>query len=223
MAITKAKAVQLEDFVVTSGEFTGVGNAGSPFALGTVPVAKGGTGAIANTGTGSNVLGAGPTLSGLILAAGVATAGGAPLKFTSGTNTTTAVAGQMEYNGTILTFTPTGTTRQTFAYLGLAQTFTAQQSGTTPTAKDSTTKFATTAFVGKQFTATGSGTGSATSIVIAHGVSGVTTASSVIVTPNNSAASGISYVTIDATNITIVYSTAPTSGTNNLLYSVSIK
>lgn len=153
MAITKAKAVQLEDFVVTSGEFTGVGNAGSPFALGTVPVSKGGTGANANTGTGSNVLGAGPTLSGLILAAGVATAGGAPLKFTSGTNTTTAVAGQMEYNGTILTFTPTGTTRQTFAYLGLAQTFTAQQSGTTPTAGDNTTKFATTAFVQNAITA----------------------------------------------------------------------
>jgi len=176
---------------------------------------------VANTGTGNNVLGAGPTLSGLILAAGSTTV--APLKFTSGTNKTTAAAGEFEYNGTSLFFTPTGTTRQTIPYLGLAQTWTAQQSGTTPTAKDSTTKFATTAFVGKQFTATGSGTGSATSIVIAHGVSGVTTASSVIVTPNNAAAAGISYVTIDATNVTIVYTTAPANGTNNLAYSISIK
>jgi len=176
---------------------------------------------VTNTGTGSNVLGAGPTLSGLILAAGSTTV--APLKFTSGTNKTTAAAGEFEYNGTSLFFTPTGTTRQTIAYLGLAQTYTAQQSGTTPTAKDSTTKFATTAYVGKQFTATGSGTGSATSIVIAHGVSGVTTASSVIVTPNNAASAGISYVTIDATNVTIVYAVAPVTGTNNLAYSISIK
>lgn len=36
-----------------------------------------------------------------------------PLMFNSGTNTTTAVAGAMEYNGTNLFFTRTGTTRQT--------------------------------------------------------------------------------------------------------------
>lgn len=51
----------------------------------------------------------------------------APLRFTSGTNLTTAVAGSFEYNGTSLFFTPTGTTRQTIAYLGLAQTYTALQ------------------------------------------------------------------------------------------------
>lgn len=47
-----------------------------------------------------------------ILGAGIATAGGAPLKFTSGTNLTTAAAGAMEYNGTNLFFTRTGTTRE---------------------------------------------------------------------------------------------------------------
>lgn len=36
----------------------------------------------------------------------------APLRFTSGTNKTTAAAGEMEYDGTNLYFTPTGTTRK---------------------------------------------------------------------------------------------------------------
>lgn len=49
----------------------------------------------------------------LHLKAGTATASTAPLKFTSGTNLTTAEAGAMEYNGTNLFFTRTGTTRQT--------------------------------------------------------------------------------------------------------------
>lgn len=94
---------------------------------------------------------------------------------------------------------------------------------TTATAKTNTTQVATTAFAAKQFTATGSGTGSATSITVAHGVSGVTNANSVIVSANNAAASGISYCTLDATNVTIVYAVAPASGTNNLAYSISIK
>jgi len=46
------------------------------------------------------------------LAAGTATAGTAPLKFTSGTNLTTAEAGAMEYDGTNLFFTRAGTTRE---------------------------------------------------------------------------------------------------------------
>jgi len=48
------------------------------------------------------------------LAAGNATTG--PLRFTSGTNMTTAAAGNMEFNGTRLFFTPS-TTRQTVAFL----------------------------------------------------------------------------------------------------------
>ena len=46
----------------------------------------------------------------LTLSAGTTT--GQPLLFTSGTNLTTAVAGSMEYNGTNLFFTRTGTTRE---------------------------------------------------------------------------------------------------------------
>jgi hypothetical protein len=48
----------------------------------------------------------------LHLAAGTATASTAPLKFTSGTNLTTAEAGAMEFNGTNLFFSPS-TTRHT--------------------------------------------------------------------------------------------------------------
>lgn len=49
----------------------------------------------------------------LHLPAGSATAQTAPLKFTSGTNLTTGEAGAVEYNGTNLFFTRTGTTRET--------------------------------------------------------------------------------------------------------------
>lgn len=48
----------------------------------------------------------------LHLAAGAAAASGAPLKFTSGTNLTTGEAGAMEYNGTNLFFTRSGTARE---------------------------------------------------------------------------------------------------------------
>lgn len=48
----------------------------------------------------------------LHLLAGTATANTAPLKFTSGTNLTTAEAGAMEYNGTNLFFTRAGTVRE---------------------------------------------------------------------------------------------------------------
>jgi len=70
---------------------------------------------------------------------------------------------------------------------------------------------------------TASGNGSSTTIVIPHGVSNVTANSYYLAMPRNSASSGISYATIDATNISIVYTVAPASGTNNLSYSLSIK
>lgn len=72
-------------------------------------------------------------------------------------------------------------------------------------------------------TLVGSGTGVATTISIAHGLIGITTSSAVVVTPNNAASAGISYATVDATNVNIVYTVAPANGTNNLLYSVTIK
>jgi len=70
---------------------------------------------------------------------------------------------------------------------------------------------------------TASGTGSATTITVAHGLSGISSASIATVSAINAASSGISYVTCDATNIYIVYTTAPVSGTNNLSYNVIIK
>lgn len=58
------------------------------------------------------VIGAATPTALLHLGAGTATANTAPLKFTSGTNLTTGETGAMEYDGTNLFFTPTGTTRQ---------------------------------------------------------------------------------------------------------------
>jgi hypothetical protein len=58
---------------------------------------------------------------------GAGTTAIAPIRIAAGTNLTTAVAGCFEYDGTDLFFTPTGTTRQKFAYRDLAQTWTANQ------------------------------------------------------------------------------------------------
>ena len=60
---------------------------------------------------GSLGIGGSPTAR-LHLPAGTPTANTAPLKFTSGTNLATAEAGAMEYDGTNLFFTRTGTTRE---------------------------------------------------------------------------------------------------------------
>jgi hypothetical protein len=59
-------------------------------------------------GIGVKLGGLNPTAR-LHLAQGTATASTAPLKFTSGTNLTTAEAGAMEFNGTNLLFTPSAT------------------------------------------------------------------------------------------------------------------
>jgi len=65
-------------------------------------------------------------------------------------------------------------------------------------------------------TATFSGDGSTTTFTIAHGLSAAPT--SFYVTPTSADAAGSFYLTADATNITITYSIAPPSGTNNLTY-----
>lgn len=71
---------------------------------------------------------------------------------------------------------------------------------------------------------TASGTGSATTISIPHGIAGVNTATvAATAVANNAASAGISYVTADATNINIFYTVAPAAGTNNLLYTITIK
>ena len=67
-----------------------------------------------------------------------------------------------------------------------------------------------------------SGNGSSTSIVIPHGRSGITSASKVLYAARNAASAGISYYTVDATNVTLVYTVAPVSGTNNLNYTLQV-
>jgi len=63
---------------------------------------------------------------------------------------------------------------------------------------------------------TKSGDAVTTSFTIAHGLGA--TPSYFNVVPINAASAGISYQTADATNITIVYTVAPASGTNNLSF-----
>lgn len=71
---------------------------------------------------------------------------------------------------------------------------------------------------------TGSGTGVATTISIAHGLIGITSSSIAQVTPASSAAVSSTgyYVTTDATNVNIIYTTAPAVGTGNLVYNIMI-
>lgn len=62
---------------------------------------------------GMNAFGLGATLpTNALIVIGAGTTSLAPLKLTSGTNLTTAVAGCMEYDGTTLFYTRTGTTRE---------------------------------------------------------------------------------------------------------------
>jgi hypothetical protein len=78
----------------------------------------------------------------LHLKAGTATAGTTPLKFTSGVVNTTAEVGAMEYNGTNLSFVPTGTLRENIHTGGRGNiTLTA---GTTTTVTDATAKTTST-------------------------------------------------------------------------------
>lgn len=62
--------------------------------------------------------------------------------------------------------------------------------------------------------ATLSGTGAAITFTIPHGLSGTP---KFLVTAASTAAAGISYSTVDATNITIHYAVAPVLGTNNVI------
>lgn len=78
-------------------------------------------------------------------------------------------------------------------------------------------------YVGKKQVLTASGNGSATTISIAHNMTGITSSSWVSAIANNAASAGIQYVTVDAANVNIFYTVAPVSGTNNLLYSIEVK
>lgn len=65
------------------------------------------------TSSGIYVGGSAAASARLHISAGSSTAGTAPIKLTSGTNMSTAETGAIEYNGTELFFTRTGTTRET--------------------------------------------------------------------------------------------------------------
>lgn len=77
-----------------TGAITSIGNATSLGSFSSASL----SGALTDeTGTGVNVFSTSATMTGLTLAAGSTTI--PPLKFTSGTSTTTATAGEMEYDG----------------------------------------------------------------------------------------------------------------------------
>lgn len=69
----------------------------------------------------------------------------------------------------------------------------------------------------------GNGNGSSTTISVPHGIAGVTSSTAVMVGARNAASAGISYWTIDATNVNIFYTVAPASGTGNLLYTIQVR
>lgn len=96
-------------------------------------------------GTGNTGFGTTSPSAVINIKGGTATASTAPLKFTSGTNLTTAEAGAVEYDGTNLYFTP-ASARKTFAFLD-SPTFTGTPAAPTATAGTNTTQIATTAFV----------------------------------------------------------------------------
>lgn len=70
---------------------------------------------------------------------------------------------------------------------------------------------------------TTSGTGIATTISVAHGLIGITSSNSIVASANTAASGGYNYIDIDATNVNFYYTVAPAAGTNNLIYSVTIK
>ncbi|MFA7315311.1 MAG: tail fiber domain-containing protein, partial [Candidatus Paceibacterota bacterium] len=85
---------------------------------------NGGTDAIRIATTGNVGIGTVGATARLHLPAGTATASTAPLKFTSGTNLTTAEAGAVEYDGTQLYFSPSNSDRNILLQNATATAFT---------------------------------------------------------------------------------------------------
>lgn len=83
----------------------------------------GGTTAIVNGNISAGRGGSSAATAYLHLGAGTATAGTAPIKLTAGSNTSSAVAGQIEFDGTNLFYTDSTPTRRTVANLLGTQTF----------------------------------------------------------------------------------------------------
>ncbi len=98
--------------VATSGDRSGYLQFSTSSPNGTVNEAMRITASTNAAVTGSVGIGVTVPTAVLHLKAGIATANYAPLKFTSGTNLTTAEAGAMEYDGTDLFFTRAGTVRE---------------------------------------------------------------------------------------------------------------
>lgn len=69
---------------------------------------------MSNNANGIGIRQAAPTAQ-MHLGAGTASASASPLKFTTGTNLTTAEAGAVEYDGVQMYFTPSGTSRRSIA------------------------------------------------------------------------------------------------------------
>ncbi|MDN5283926.1 MAG: hypothetical protein JWR38_200 [Mucilaginibacter sp.] len=129
---------------------------------------------------------------------------------TAGTSGTTAPSGTTTFtDGTVVwTYFPTAV-------------FTAF--GNSYTISETDAKYALLSTTAKAATYTASGNGTTTVITIPHVLSGITTNSTVLITPRNAASAGYSYADIDTSSVYIYYATAPASGTNNLKFSVEIK
>jgi len=133
-------------------------------------------------------------------------------------------AGDLIYGGASGTPTrlPLGTTGQVLSVSGGTTGWSTISAGTNMTISTGVgTVTVATQIQTLSFTASGDGV--ATSISIPHGLSGVSSTSKIIVQPKNSAAAGVSYCTSDATNVNIVYTIAPVTGTNNLSYDILIR
>src|ERR1700744_205519 len=206
----------------TSYDF-GVSNSNSNFFF-----AHLGTHAFDFNTTGQTAIGGASTSTSTWLILPASSTSVSSLRLPHGSAPTSPVNGDM-WTTTANVFARINGTTQALAPLA-SPTFTGTPAAPTATAGTNTTQLATTAFVTtainnavRTLRLTGSGTGAATTISIAHGLTGVTSASIAVVSPINAASSGISYITCDATNVNIVYTAAPVSGTNNLSYNVVIK
>lgn len=134
---------------------------------------------------------------------------------------TTAGSVQTNASGVLTSIANTGTGTNV---LSVSPALTGTPTATTPSQTSITAnQIATTSFTGVRLNFITSGTGSATTISVPHGLTGVTASSFAIAQAKNAASSGISYVTTDVTNINIFYSVAPPAGTNNLYYSIEIR
>jgi len=61
-----------------------------------------------------------------------------------------------------------------------------------------------------------SGNGTTTVFTITHGLTGITTTNQVFTSPRTAATGNISFIDLSSTVITITYTVAPVTGTNNL-------